>query len=91
MHDYFQLNHLEEFLSGNHYHLILKVPNNSIIKIQQNKKNRGLNIYYNKMINLVDQYTYQLHSFWKCLLNPPATEIYPFLHDKSGRIGKNNT
>ena len=41
MHDYFQSNHLQEFLAGNDYLLILKVPNNSIVKTQQNKKNPG--------------------------------------------------
>ena len=59
MRDYFQSNYLQGFLAGNHYLLILKVPNNSIVKNQQNKKNPGLNIYHHKMINLVDQYTYQ--------------------------------
>ena len=39
MHDYFQSNHVQEFLAGNHYLLTLKVPNNSTAKIQQNKKN----------------------------------------------------
>ena len=56
MRHYFQSNHLQEFLAGNHYLLILKVPNDNIVKIQQNKKNPGLNIYHHKMINLVDQY-----------------------------------
>ena len=63
MRDYFQSNRLQEFLPSNHYLFILKVPNNAIVKIQQNKKNTGLNIYHHKMTNLVDQYTYQSYSF----------------------------
>ena len=49
MRDYFQPNHLQEFLPGNHYLLILKALNNSIVKIQENKKNPGINIYHHKM------------------------------------------
>ena len=62
MRGYFRSNHLQEFLAGNHYLMILKVPNDSVVKIRQNKKNPGLNIYHHKMINLVDQYTYQSYS-----------------------------
>ena len=36
---------LQEFLAGNLYLLILKVPNNFIVKSQQNKKNPRLNGY----------------------------------------------
>ena len=65
MRDCFQSNHLQEFLPGNRYLFILKVPNKVpyIVKIQQKKKNPGLNIYQHKMINLVHQYTYQSYSF----------------------------
>ena len=37
MRDYFQSNHLQEFLAGKYYLLILKVPNNNSAKQKESR------------------------------------------------------